>query len=40
MIEVALEMERCLGRPLPGQLMRAGPRSRLHPMDSVRRAVG
>ncbi len=40
MTEVALEMERCLGRPLPGQLMRAGPRSRLHPMDSVRRAVG
>ncbi len=36
---VALEMERLLGRTLPGQLMRAGPRSRLHPMDSVRTAA-
>jgi len=40
MIRVAKEMERCLGRPLPGQLMRAGPRTRLHPIESVRRAVG
>ncbi len=40
LIEVAKDMERCLGRPLPGQLMRAGPRTRLHPVTSVRRAVG
>lgn len=40
LIEVAKDMERCLGRPLPGQLMRAGPRTRLHPATSVRRAVG
>lgn len=36
---VALEMERLLGRTLPGQLMRAGPRTRLHPLDSVRTAA-
>lgn len=40
LVKVAKEMERCLGRTLPGQLMRAGPRTRLHPIDSVRRAVG
>lgn len=40
MIAVAKDMEATLGRALPGQLMRAGPRSRLHPIDSVRRAVG
>ncbi|MBL8583838.1 MAG: hydroxymethylglutaryl-CoA lyase [Rhizobiaceae bacterium] len=40
MIRVARDMESCIGRPLPGQLMRAGPRSRLHPVSSVRRAVG
>lgn len=40
MITVAKAMEAELGRPLPGQLMRAGPRSRLHSIDSVRRAVG
>lgn len=36
--DVALEMERLLGRTLPGQVMRAGPRTRLHPLDSVRTA--
>lgn len=40
MIAVAKDMEETLGRALPGQLMRAGPRSRLHPIESVRRAVG
>ncbi len=40
LIRVAREMEHVLGRPLPGQLMRAGPRTRLHPIQSVRRAVG
>lgn len=40
MVKVARDMERHLGRTLPGQLMRAGPRSRLHPIESVRRAVG
>ncbi len=35
---VALELEAALGRELPGQVMRAGPRSRLHGMDSVRTA--
>lgn len=39
-IEVAREMERFLGRTLPGQVMRAGPRTRLHSLASVRRAVG
>jgi hydroxymethylglutaryl-CoA lyase len=39
-IAVAKDMERVIGRELPGQLMRAGPRSRLHPVDSVRRAIG
>lgn len=36
--DVALEMEKLLGRTLPGQVMRAGPRTRLHPLDSVRTA--
>jgi hydroxymethylglutaryl-CoA lyase len=39
-IAVAKELERELGRELPGQLLRSGPRSRLHPIGSVRRAVG
>ncbi len=40
LIRVAKDMESCLGRTLPGQLMRAGPRSQLHPVESVQRAVG
>lgn len=40
MIRAAKDMERCLGRTLPGQLMRAGPRTRLHPVESVCRAIG
>lgn len=39
-IRVAQDMERVLGRTLPGQLMRSGPRTRLHPVEAVRRAVG
>jgi hydroxymethylglutaryl-CoA lyase len=35
---VALDLETALGRELPGQVMRAGPRSRLHGMESVRTA--
>jgi len=37
---VALQVEALLGRPLPGQLMRAGPRLRIRALDEVRRAVG
>ena len=37
---VAREVERELGRALPGQLMRSGPRWNLHPLDGARRAVG
>lgn len=40
MTVVARDMERCLGRTLPGQIMRAGPRTKLHPLESVRRALG
>jgi hydroxymethylglutaryl-CoA lyase len=39
MLVAALEMERALGRRLPGQVMRAGPRTRLHSVRSVRRAL-
>jgi len=39
-IDVALMMEQALGRPLVGQVMRAGPRLRLHPVDAVRTAQG
>lgn len=35
---VAQRLELELGRTLPGQLMRAGPRSRLYPLESVRTA--
>jgi hydroxymethylglutaryl-CoA lyase len=37
---VARRVEQIVGRPLPGQVMRGGPRSRLHPMSAARRAVG
>jgi hydroxymethylglutaryl-CoA lyase len=39
-IAVAHRMENLLGRPLVGQVMRAGPRLRLHSADEVDRAVG
>lgn len=34
----ARELEALLGRPLPGQVMRAGPRGQLYPLESVRTA--
>jgi len=37
---VAREVERVIGRPLPGQVMKAGPRLQTAPMDSVRTACG
>ena len=33
-------MEEVIGRPLPGQVMKAGPRLKLHPIDEVETAVG
>lgn len=39
-IEVALKMERTLGRQLSGQVMRAGPRLVLHEADAVQTAAG
>ncbi|WP_326540857.1 hydroxymethylglutaryl-CoA lyase [Pseudorhodoferax sp.] len=39
-IEVAHAMERALGKPLAGQVMRAGPRLQLHAADAVRTAAG
>lgn len=35
---VAIDLETLLGRRLPGQVMRSGPRDRLYPLDSVRTA--
>ncbi|MCL4799956.1 MAG: hydroxymethylglutaryl-CoA lyase [Burkholderiales bacterium] len=40
LIAVARRVEEVVGHPLPGQVMKAGPRLRLHPIESVRRAVG
>jgi hydroxymethylglutaryl-CoA lyase len=40
LVETAKMMEACLGRTLPGQVMRAGTRACLHPLDAVRRARG
>lgn len=37
---VARKVERLLGRPLPGQVMRAGPRSKLHTIAAAKRAIG
>ncbi len=36
----ARHVEQVIGRSLPGQVMKAGPRLRLHPMDDVETAVG
>jgi hydroxymethylglutaryl-CoA lyase len=36
----ARHMEEVLGRTLPGQVMKAGPRLQLHPIDEVETAVG
>ena len=39
-IAAAKAVERAVGRSLPGQVMKAGPRSRLHPLDAVATATG
>jgi hydroxymethylglutaryl-CoA lyase len=36
----ARHMEEVIGRTLPGQVMKAGPRLQLHPIDEVQTAVG
>lgn len=38
--DVARRVEQIVGRPLPGQVMKAGPRLTLHNTDEVRTAVG
>ena len=40
LIGVAKEVERVMGRELPGQLMKAGPRLQLHSMADVATASG
>lgn len=40
LVAVAREVEGLVGRPLPGQVMKAGPRLALHDPDAVRTAVG
>ena len=39
-IGVARQVEEVIGRPLPGQVMKAGPRLRLRGEHEVRTAVG
>ena len=40
LIDVAKYVERVMGRELPGQLMKAGPRLELHSMSDVATAAG
>ncbi|MVW71055.1 hydroxymethylglutaryl-CoA lyase [Bordetella sp. 02P26C-1] len=40
LIDVAQRLERVIGRKLPGQLMKAGPRLRLYDVEAVVSAVG
>jgi hydroxymethylglutaryl-CoA lyase len=40
LIAVARQVEEIIGRPLPGQVMKAGPRLRKYSLDDARRAVG
>jgi hydroxymethylglutaryl-CoA lyase len=40
LIEVARRVEDVIGRPLPGQVMKAGPRLRKYSTDHAKRAVG
>jgi len=40
LIAVAQRVERVVGRTLPGQVMKAGPRLKLSPLEAARRAVG
>lgn len=40
LIAVARRVEEVVGHPLPGQVMKAGPRLRRHALASIKRAVG
>lgn len=40
LILLARRIEALVGRPLPGQVMRAGPRLRVQSLDAARRAIG
>ena len=40
LIAVARRVEAVIGRPLPGQVMKAGPRLRKYSLEDARRAVG
>ena len=40
LVGVARDVERVMGRELPGQVMKAGPRLQLHAMDAVATAAG
>lgn len=40
LIDAAHAVERAVGRTLPGQVMKAGPRLQLHPLDAVATAQG
>lgn len=40
LIQAAQAMQRAVGRPLPGQVMKAGPRLRRHALEAVRTAAG
>jgi hydroxymethylglutaryl-CoA lyase len=40
LIEVARQVETLIGRPLPGQVMKAGPRLRRYTLEGARRALG
>ena len=40
LIAVARQVEEIIGRPLPGQVMKAGPRLRKYSLDDTRRAIG
>ncbi len=40
LVEAARRVEALVGHPVPGQVMKAGPRLRRHPLDAVRHAVG
>jgi hydroxymethylglutaryl-CoA lyase len=40
LIAVATRVEALIGRPLPGQVMKAGPRLRKYTLEGARRALG
>lgn len=40
LVEVSRRLESVVGRTLPGQVMKAGPRLSLYPVDSVATACG